>query len=220
MIHLISPSILTADFGNLEKEVRMLNNSVADWIHLDIMDGVYVPNISFGFPVLESVKKIASKPLDVHLMIVDADRYLYQFKEAGADILTVHYEACTHLQRTVNEIRNLGMKAGVALNPHTPVFLLNNILPYIDMVLIMTVNPGYGGQAFIEESWNKIAEMRKMIDRSGCDILIQVDGGVDLSNVTKLAETGVNVLVVGNTVFSSDDPAGTILKLKNLLPRN
>lgn len=218
MTHLVSPSILTADFGNLEKEIKMLNSSVADWIHLDIMDGVYVPNISFGFPVLESVKRIATKPLDVHLMIADAERYLHQFRKAGADILTVHYEACTHLQRTVTEIRALGMKAGVALNPHNPVFLLRNILPYIDMVLIMTVNPGYGGQTFIEESWNKITEMRKMIDESGYNVMIQVDGGVDLSNAAKLVGKGVNVLVAGNTVFSSDDPVGTIYKLKNLQP--
>jgi len=218
MTHLVSPSILTADFGNLEKEIKMLNSSVADWIHLDIMDGVYVPNISFGFPVLESVKRIATKPLDVHLMIADAERYLHQFRKAGAEILTVHYEACTHLQRTVTEIRALGMKAGVALNPHNPVFLLRNILPYIDMVLIMTVNPGYGGQTFIEESWNKITEMRKMIDESGYNVMIQVDGGVDLSNAAKLVGKGVNVLVAGNTVFSSDDPVGTIYKLKNLQP--
>jgi len=218
MTHLVSPSILTADFGNLEKEIKMLNSSVADWIHLDIMDRVYVPNISFGFPVLESVKRIATKPLDVHLMIADAERYLHQFRKAGAEILTVHYEACTHLQRTVTEIRALGMKAGVALNPHNPVFLLRNILPYIDMVLIMTVNPGYGGQTFIEESWNKITEMRKMIDESGYNVMIQVDGGVDLSNAAKLVGKGVNVLVAGNTVFSSDDPVGTIYKLKNLQP--
>jgi len=216
MDHLIAPSVLTADFANLEKEIRMLNNSLADWIHCDIMDGVYVPNISFGFPVLESVKEIAEKPLDVHLMIADADRYLHRFRQAGADILTVHYEACTHLNRTVAEIRNLGMKAGVALNPHTPVSLLKNILPYIDMVLIMTVNPGYGGQAFIEESWNKIKEMREMIRQTDTNVLIQVDGGVDLSNAAKLVEKGVNVLVVGNTVFSSDDPTRTISKLKNL----
>ncbi|MGB4293295.1 MAG: ribulose-phosphate 3-epimerase [Bacteroidales bacterium] len=218
MTHLVAPSILTADFGNLEKEIKMLNSSVADWIHLDIMDGVYVPNISFGFPVLECVKRIATKPLDVHLMIADAERYLHQFRKAGADILTVHYEACIHLQRTVTEIRALGMKAGVALNPHNPVFLLRNILPYIDMVLIMTVNPGYGGQTFIEESWNKITEMRKMIDESGYNVMIQVDGGVDLSNAAKLVGKGVNVLVAGNTVFSSDDPVGTIYKLKNLQP--
>lgn len=217
MTNLISPSLLTADFANLGREIGMINESAADWIHLDIMDGVYVPNISFGFPVIESIRKLATKPLDVHLMIIDADSYLQRFREAGAGILTVHYEACTHLQRTVTEIRALGMMAGVALNPHTPVALLKNILPYIDMVLVMTVNPGYGGQSFIEESWNKIAEMREMIDSLGYNVLIQIDGGVDLSNARKLAETGVNVFVVGNTVFSSPDPAGTILKLKNLI---
>ncbi len=216
MNHLVSPSILTADFGNLEKEIKMLNGSLADWIHLDIMDGVYVPNISFGFPVIEKVKMISSKPLDVHLMIADADRYIKRFREAGADILTVHYESCIHLNRTVTEIRSLGMKAGVALNPHNPVWLLKNILPYIDMVLIMTVNPGYGGQIFIEESWNKIKEMKEMIDEKGYNVLIQVDGGVDLSNARKLVEAGVNVLVVGNTVFSSSDPQGTIAALKRL----
>ena len=164
MDHLVSPSLLAADFGNLEKDVLMINRSQADWLHLDIMDGVFVPNISFGFPVIEYVKKVAEKPLDVHLMIVDPDRYLTRFRDAGANILTVQYEACTHLQRTVTEIHNLGMKAGVALNPHTPVSLLKNILPFIDMVLIMTVNPGFGGQSFIMESYNKITELRKMID--------------------------------------------------------
>lgn len=216
MTHLIAPSILTVDFANLQKEIMMLNSSVADWIHLDIMDGVYVPNISFGFPILESVKKIAKKPLDVHLMIANSEPYLKRFKDAGADILTVHYEACTHLHRTVNEIRMLGMKAGVALNPHTPVILLKNILPYIDMVLIMTVNPGYGGQSFIDESWNKISELRQLIDESKHDVLIQVDGGVDLRNARLLVNAGVNVLVVGNTVFSSANPAETILRLKKL----
>jgi ribulose-phosphate 3-epimerase len=216
MAHLVSPSILTADFGNLEKEIRMLNGSAADWIHLDIMDGVYVPNISFGFPVIEKVKKIAEKPLDVHLMIVDPDRYLSQFRNAGADILTVHFEACTHLQRTVTEIKSLGMKAGVALNPHTPVSFLKNTIPYIDMVLIMTVNPGYGGQSFIMDCYNKIVELRKMIDRAGHGVLIQVDGGVDTKNASKLVKSGVDVLVTGNAVFSSADPAGTIYKLKNL----
>jgi ribulose-phosphate 3-epimerase len=217
MGHLVSPSILSADFGNLDREIKMLNSSIADWIHLDIMDGVFVPNISFGFPVVEKVKKIAKKPLDVHLMIVDPDRYLSNFSKAGADVLTVHYEACIHLQRTVTEIRSLGMKAGVALNPHTPVFLLKNILPYIDMVLIMTVNPGYGGQSFIMDCYNKIVELRKMIDRAGHSVLIQVDGGVDTKNAPKLIKAGVDVLVVGNTIFSSDDPVGTILKLKKLL---
>ena len=217
MAHLVSPSILTADFGNLEKEIRMLNSSLADWIHLDIMDGVYVPNISFGFPVIEKVKQIAEKPLDVHLMIVDPERYLLHFRDSGADLLTVHYEACTHLQRTVTEISSLGMKAGVALNPHTPVALLKNILPYIDMVLIMTVNPGYGGQSFIMDSYNKIIELRKMIDRAGHSVMIEVDGGIDTRNASKLIRSGVDVLVAGNTVFSSDDPAGTILRLKKLI---
>jgi len=215
MKHLVSPSILTADLGNLEKAVRMLNSSEADWIHLDIMDGVFVPNISFGFPVVEHVKKIAEKPLDVHLMIVEPDRYLVRFRDAGASVLTVQYEACVHLQRTVTEIRNLGMNAGVAVNPHTPVILLKNILPYINMVLIMTVNPGFGGQSFIAESYNKIAELRRMITEGGHNVLIEVDGGVDLKNSRRLVETGVDVLVAGNTVFSSKDPAETIRKLKN-----
>lgn len=217
MGHLISPSILTADLGNLEKEIVMLNKSAADWIHLDIMDGVFVPNISFGFPVIERVKKSAKKPLDVHLMIVDPDRYLENFRNAGADILTVHYEACIHLQRTVTEIRTLGMKAGVAVNPHTPVSLLKNILPYIDMVLIMTVNPGYGGQTFIMDCYNKIVELRKMIDRVGHGVLIEVDGGVDTKNASKLVKAGVDVIVAGNAIFSSADPSETILKLKKLI---
>jgi ribulose-phosphate 3-epimerase len=215
MNHFVAPSILAADFGNLEKDIIMVNNSLADWIHCDIMDGVFVPNISFGFPVIEYVKKVAKKPLDVHLMIVDADRYLTQFRDAGANILTVHLETSTHLQRSVTEIRNLGMKAGVAINPHTPVMLLKNILPYIDMVLIMTVNPGYGGQSFIMDSYNKIIELRKMIDAVGYDILIEVDGGIDTTNATKLIKSGVNVLVAGNSVFSSADPEGTIRKLKS-----
>jgi ribulose-phosphate 3-epimerase len=180
------------------------------------MDGVFVPNISFGFPVIEQVKKIARKPLDVHLMIIDPDRYLSRFHDAGANILTVQYEACNHLNRTAAEIRRLGMKAGVAMNPHTPVSLLKNILPYIDMVLIMTVNPGFGGQSFIMESYSKISELRKMIDDGKYDVLIEVDGGIDTRNARKLIETGVDVLVAGNSVFSSEDPAGTIRKLKNL----
>ncbi len=216
MEHLVSPSLLAADFCNLEKDIRMVNNSLADWIHLDIMDGVFVPNISFGFPVIEHVNKIAEKPLDVHLMIVDPDRYLSRFRDSGAGILTVQYEACTHLQRTVCEIHNLGMKAGVALNPHTPVILLKNTLPFIDMVLIMTVNPGFGGQSFIMESYNKIIELRKMIDEGRHDVLIQVDGGVDTTNAASLIESGVNVLVAGNSVFGSDDPAETIRRLKEL----
>jgi len=217
MDHLVSPSLLAADFGNLQKDVLMVNQSQADWIHLDIMDGVFVPNISFGFPVVESVKRVAEKPLDVHLMIIDPDRYLTRFCEAGANVLTVQYEACPHLHRTVSEIRRLGMKAGVAINPHTPVSLLKNILPYIDMVLIMTVNPGFGGQSFIPESYNKIAELRGMIDKGGFNVMIEVDGGIDTKNAAKLIETGVNVLVAGNAIFASKNPSDTIKKLKKLL---
>lgn len=214
MNHLVSPSILSADFGCLAKDISMVNESAADWIHCDIMDGVFVPNISFGFPVVEYVKSVSAKPLDVHLMIVDPDRFLRRWKETGADILTVQYEACIHLHRTVSEIRNLGMKAGVAVNPHTPVSLLKNILPYVDMILIMTVNPGFGGQSFIMECYNKIADLRKMIDDRGLDVLIQVDGGVDTENASRLVSTGVNVLVAGNTIFSSDNPSETIHRLK------
>jgi ribulose-phosphate 3-epimerase len=216
MDHFVSPSLLAADFGNLEKEVFMINRSQADWLHLDIMDGVFVPNISFGFPVVEQVKKLSKKPLDVHLMIVDPDRYLTRFRDAGANILTVQYEACVHLQRSVTEIKNLGMKSGVALNPHTPVLMLKNILPFIDLVLIMTVNPGFGGQSFIMESYNKIAELRKMIIEGGYNVLIEVDGGIDTKNATKLIESGVNVLVAGNSVFRSENPLETIKRLKNL----
>ncbi len=216
MNHLVSPSFLSADLGNLAGVVEIINKSEADWIHCDVMDGVFVPNISFGLPVIEHVKKIAKKPLDVHLMIIDPDRYLSGFREAGADSLTVQYEACIHLQRTVSEIHNLGMKAGVAVNPHTSVSLLKNTLPYIDMVLIMTVNPGFGGQKFIMECYNKISELRKMIDEKGYNVLIQVDGGIDTGNARKLVGTGVNVLVAGNSVFSSKDPIETIRRLKRL----
>ncbi|MBK7712487.1 MAG: ribulose-phosphate 3-epimerase [Bacteroidales bacterium] len=216
MDHLVSPSLLAADFGNLQKEVLMLNKSQTDWIHLDIMDGLFVPNISFGFPVMEFVKKASEKPLDVHLMIVDPDRFISRFHEAGASVLTVQYEACTHLHRTVTEIRRLGMKAGVALNPHTPVSLLQNILPFIDMVLIMTVNPGFGGQSFIMESYGKITELRKMIDSGAFNVLIEVDGGIDTKNAARLTAAGVNVLVAGNSVFRAPDPTDIIRKLKSL----
>jgi ribulose-phosphate 3-epimerase len=180
------------------------------------MDGVFVPNISFGFPVVSSVKEVSEKPLDVHLMIVDPDRYLVRFRDAGAYNLTVQYEACIHLQRTVTEIRSLGMKAGVAINPHTPVNLLKNTLPYIDMVLVMTVNPGFGGQTFIHECYNKVRELRKMIDDGGYKVLIEVDGGIDTSNASSLIEAGVDVLVAGHSIFSSDDPEETIRRLKLL----
>jgi ribulose-phosphate 3-epimerase len=216
MNHLVSPSLLTADFGNLQKDVHLINRSLADWIHCDVMDGVFVPNISFGFPVIEYIKKSAEKPLDVHLMIIDPDRYLARFRDVGAAILTVQYEACVHLNRTVNEIRKLGMKAGVALNPHTPAGHLKHVLNCIDMVLIMTVNPGFGGQSFIMESYEKIRELREMIDSGGHDVLIQVDGGVDTDNAFSLVSAGVDVLVAGNSVFSSPDPLETIRKLKEL----
>ena len=216
MDHLVSPSLLAADFGRLDKDITMVNRCVADWIHLDIMDGVFVPNITFGFPVLKYVNKLSEKPLDVHLMIVDPDRYLERFRDAGASILTVHHEACRHLNRTVTEIRRLGMKAGVSLNPHTPVSVLEWVLPYLDMVLIMTVNPGYGGQEFIGNSYERISALKKMIIESGNDVMIQVDGGVDTTNAKKLVDSGVNVLVAGSSVFGSDDPEGTIRKLKEL----
>lgn len=217
MNHLVSPSLLAADFLNLGRDVTLVNNSMADWIHLDIMDGVFVPNISFGLPVVEHVKKIAEKPLDVHLMIIDPDRYISRFHEAGANILTVQYEACTHLHRTVSEIKRLGMKAGVAINPHTPVSLLVNILPFADMILVMTVNPGFGGQSFIHDCYNKIRELRRIIDDNGYIVLIEVDGGIDTTNAQSLVEAGVDVMVAGNAVFSSPDPAETIKRLKELL---
>jgi len=217
MNHLVSPSLLAADFLNLGRDVTLVNSSMADWIHLDIMDGVFVPNISFGLPVVEHVKKIAEKPLDVHLMIIDPDRYISRFHEAGANILTVQYEACTHLHRTVNEIKRLGMKAGVAINPHTPVSLLVNILPFADMILIMTVNPGFGGQSFIHDCYNKIRELRRIIDDNGYNVLIEVDGGIDTTNAQSLVDAGVDVMVAGNAVFSSPDPAETIKRLKELL---
>jgi len=211
---LVAPSLLSADFGNLNRDIEMLNHSQADWIHFDVMDGVFVPNISFGFPVIKAVKKVAQKPLDVHLMIVQPERYLEAFKEAGAGILTVHYEACTHLHRTLQSIKVLGMKAGVSLNPHTPVHLLNEIIHDIDLVLIMSVNPGFGGQQFIEHSYTKIKTLKELIIKSGAPTLIEVDGGVTVANAPKLVASGVDVLVAGNTVFASGNPAETIEQLK------
>lgn len=215
MSHLVSASILNADFCHLKKEIDMINDSETDWFHLDIMDGVFVPNISFGFPIIEQVKKYAQKPLDVHLMIVEPDKYIEKFKAAGADILTVQFEACTHLHRTVQNIKSQGMRAGVALNPHTPVSLLEDMLTDLDMVLIMTVNPGFGGQKFIPNSYNKITRLKQMIREKDVSTLIQVDGGVDRSNIRKLADTGVNVMVVGSFIFKSDNPTDTIKRLKN-----
>lgn len=216
MSHLIAPSILTANFLELRVAVEMINGSEADWLHLDIMDGVFVPNMTFGFPIIKLIKEISTKPLDTHLMIVEPDRHLERFRDAGADMLTVHYEACTHLDRTIDTIKSLGMKAGVAINPHTSVHLLENVLPALDLVLNMTVNPGYGAQSFIEYSYKKIRKLREMRDQSGSRALIQIDGGVGLGNLTRLKEAGVDCFVVGNTVFSSDDPVQTIHQLKEL----
>jgi ribulose-phosphate 3-epimerase len=216
MAHLISPSLLAADFGNLKKDIEIVNSSEADWLHLDIMDGRFVPNISFGFPVIDMANKLSTKPLDVHLMIVEPEKYLARFRDAGAKILTVHAEACQNLNRTVNEIRELGMKAGVSLNPHTPVSDLKYILPYVDLILIMTVNPGYGGQKFISNSYDKIRELKGMVKAGGYDLLIEVDGGVDRSNARMLVEAGVDALVAGSSVFSSDDPTASIRALKRL----
>jgi len=214
MNRLVAPSLLSADFGNLNKDIEMVNASQADWFHLDIMDGVFVPNISFGFPVVKQVKKLAKKPLDVHLMIVDPDRYLERFKEYGADVLTVHYEACTHLNRTLNQIRALGMKSGVSINPHTSVELLDDILEDADLVLIMSVNPGFGGQKFIKNSLKKISRLKEMIVAKGCNTLIEVDGGVDISNAATLYSAGADVLVAGNAVFGAASPVDVIDKLK------
>ncbi len=214
MSHLIAPSILTADFLELGNEIRMINASEADWIHLDIMDGVFVPNITFGFHVIRHIKKLARKPLDAHLMITDPDRYLTAFREAGVDKLTVHLETCVHLHRTIQKIHSLGLDAGVAINPHTNVDLLETILPDLDLVLNMTVNPGFGAQEFIDFSYDKIRELRKLIKKTGSKALIQIDGGVDLGNIADLRDAGVDVFVVGNSVFSSSDPAKTIQQLK------
>ncbi|MES2284994.1 MAG: ribulose-phosphate 3-epimerase [Bacteroidota bacterium] len=216
MNHLIAPSILSADFANLQRDIEMINNSQADWFHVDIMDGMFVPNISFGFPVIKAIKKHATKPLDVHLMIVDPDRYLQTFKDAGADILTVHYEACPHLHRTVQAIKALGMKAGVAINPHTSANLLSEIIQDIDLVCIMSVNPGFGGQKFIEKTYHKIISIAEMIRASKSKALIEIDGGVDMNNYKKLVDVGANVLVAGNTVFSSATPGQTIADLKKI----
>ncbi len=214
MSHLVSPSILTANFANLEKEITMLNQSEADWIHVDVMDGMFVPNISFGFPVIKSIKQYAQKPLDVHLMIVDPDRYLEDFKAAGADGITVHLEACTHLNRTINRIKELGCRAGVAINPHTPAALLADIIAEVDMVLVMSVNPGFGGQKFIQHTYKKIRDVKELSNKSNPGLYIEIDGGVDQNNIGALIEAGANVFVAGNAVFSASDPIQTISQLK------
>lgn len=211
---LVAPSVLSADFGHLADDINFINNSSADWFHVDIMDGVFVPNISFGFPVMKALQRDAKKPLDFHLMIADADKYLEEFALHGAYMLTVHYEACTHLHRTIQKIKSLGMKASVALNPHTPVSVLENILPDLDMVLVMSVNPGFGGQKFIPQTLEKVKALRNMINMKNLSTLIEVDGGVDTTNARALEEAGVNVVVAGNAVFSAKDRNATIKLIK------
>jgi ribulose-phosphate 3-epimerase len=212
---IIAPSVLAADFANLQRDVEMINNSEADWFHIDIMDGVFVPNISFGMPVLDAIRKHAKKTIDVHLMIVDPDRYIKTFAALGSNVLTVHYEACTHLHRTLQAIKAEGMKAGVALNPHTSVDLLEDIIQDIDLVCLMSVNPGFGGQSFIENTYAKIQKLKKLIVEKGAKTIIEIDGGVTSANAKKLMDAGADVLVAGSFVFNSIDPIATISSLKN-----
>jgi ribulose-phosphate 3-epimerase len=215
MKHLIAPSILSADFGNLQRDIEMINNSEADWFHVDIMDGVFVPNISFGFPVMKALAGHAKKPLDVHLMIVQPDQYIERFAEAGAALITVHYEACIHLHRTIQTIHDAGCKACVALNPHTPVSLLKDILTDLDMVLIMSVNPGFGGQKFIPNTFNKIRELKTMATTCNPDLRIEIDGGVGIDNIQELVSAGADVFVAGNAIFAAPSPTEMISSLKN-----
>lgn len=216
MKHLIAPSILAADFANLQRDVEMINNSEADWFHLDIMDGNFVPNISFGLPIVSAIKKHTNKTLDVHLMIVNPNKFINNFKNVGADVLTVHYEACPHLHRTVQAIKATGMKAGVSLNPHTPVAVLEDIIKDLDVVLIMSVNPGFGGQSFIENTYKKVIQLKDLIEKSGSKALIEIDGGVNLSTGAKLLAAGADVLVSGSFIFKSKNPTKTIEELKSL----
>ena len=214
---LIAPSVLAADFANLQRDIEMINSSEADWFHIDIMDGVFVPNISFGMPVLEAISKHAKKTIDVHLMIVDPDRYIKTFTSLGANILTVHYEACTHLHRTLQAIRAEGMKAGVALNPHTPIALLEDVIQDIDMVCLMSVNPGFGGQSFIENTYKKVTQLKELIAKNNAKTIIEIDGGVTNKNAKQLVDAGADVLVAGSFVFKSNNPIETVSDLKNLL---
>ena len=214
---LIAPSMLASDFGKLEDEILMVNNSKADWFHIDVMDGVFVPNISFGTPIMNVLKKSAKKPLDVHLMIVNPDKYLKKFAELGSSVLTVHAEACTHLHRTVQKIKSLKMKAGVAINPHTPVSFLESIINDIDLVCLMSVNPGFGGQSFIENTYQKVEDLKSLIDKKNSKAIIEIDGGVTSENAKKLVEKGADVLVAGSFVFKSDNPTETISTLSNLI---
>jgi ribulose-phosphate 3-epimerase len=216
MSHLIAPSILSADFGNLQRDIELINKSNADWFHIDIMDGVFVPNISFGFPVLKFIKKDAKKILDVHLMIIEPDRYIQAFKDAGASNLSVHIEACSHLHRTIQSIKSLDMKAGVAVNPHTSINQLEYIINEIDIVCLMSVNPGFGGQKFIESTYRKITDLKELILKHNSKAVIEIDGGVDFSNYKKLVQCGADVLVAGNSVFSNADPLNAIKQLKDL----
>lgn len=216
MAHLVSPSLLSVDFLDLRGGIEMLNQSKADWLHLDVMDGLFVPNISFGQPVIKQIKQVATKPLDVHLMIEKPERYLEDFKACGTDILSVHYEACTHLHRNLDKIRSLGMKSGVVLNPHTPIMLLEDIIDMCDVVMLMSVNPGFGGQKFIENIYDKTARLKELIERKNANCLIEIDGGVTVENHKRLIECGADVLVAGSAVFASENPMKTIEQLKEI----